>query len=390
MITFDSLFLFKFTSCFTSITSRPSIRLKFRSSGPDCSKKVENNIRVDVKSTHMFAYLLILLIALTFMIPSQLTLAQYQSGFIPINASKPLLREFPVPSGSQPHDVAPAKNGSVWYTAQGSGELGLLKPATGKTHHISLGQGSAPHGVIVGPDGSPWITDGGLNAIVRVNPETEEVRVFPLPENVGNPNLNTATFDHKGVLWFTGQSGIYGRLDPASGKMDVFNAPRGVGPYGISTTHKGSVYFASLAGGYVAHINLNTGNATVLQPPTQDQGARRVWSDSQVRVWFSEWNAGKLGLYNPFNNTWKEWQLPGNNPQPYAIFVDDKDMIWLSDFGSNALVRFDPSQQKFEVFSLPSPGANVRQLLGRPGEVWGAESGIDKLVVVEKIDCRCM
>jgi virginiamycin B lyase len=27
-------------------------------------------------------------------------------------------------------------------------------------------------------------------------------------------------------------------------------------------------------------------------------------------------------------------------------------------------------------------GANVRQLLGRPGEVWGAESGTDRLVVV--------
>ena len=134
--------------------------------------------------------------------------------------------------------MAPAKNGSVWYTAQGSGELGLLDPATGKTHHISLGQGSAPHGVIVGPDGAPWITDGGLNAIVRVDPETEEVRVFPLPENTGYANLNTATFDHKGILWFTGQSGIYGRLDPASGKMEVFKAPRGVGPYGISTTPK--------------------------------------------------------------------------------------------------------------------------------------------------------
>ena len=318
----------------------------------------------------------------TFTLSVQQTLAQVQSGLIPIIVSKPLIQEFSVPSGSQPHDVAPAKNGSVWYTAQGSGELGLLDPATGKTHHISLGQGSAPHGVIVGPDGAPWITDGGLNAIVRVNPETEEIRVFPLPENGSNANLNTATFDHKGILWFTGQGGIYGRLDPASGKMEVFNAPRGVGPYGISTTPEGSVYFASLAGGYIARINLDTGNATVLQPPTQDQGARRVWSDSQGRVWFSEWNAGKLGMYNPFNNTWKEWQLPGNNPQPYAIFVDDKDMVWLSDFGSNALVRFDPSQQKFEVFSLPSPGANVRQLLGRSGEVWGAESGTDKLVVI--------
>jgi virginiamycin B lyase len=330
----------------------------------------------------MFAYLLIFLIMVTFTLSVQQTLAQVQSGLISINVSKPLIQEFPVPSGSQPHDVAPAKNGSVWYTAQGSGELGLLDPATGKTHHISLGPGSAPHGVIVGPDGAPWITDEGLNAIVRINPDTEEVSVFPLPENVGNANLNTVTFDHNGVLWFSGQNGMYGRLDPASGKVEALKALRGVGPYGISAAPDGSVYFASLAGGYIAHINLETGNATVLQPPTQDQGARRVWSDSQDRVWFSEWNAGKLGMYNPFNNTWKEWQLPGNNPQPYAIFVDDKDMVWLIDFGSNALVRFDPSQQKFEVLSLPSSGANVRQLLGRPDEMWGAESGIDKLVVI--------
>ena len=48
----------------------------------------------------------------------------------------------------------------------------------------------------------------------------------------------------------------------------------------------------------------------------------------------------------------------------------------------DAIVRFDPSQQKFEVFSLPSPGAEVRQLLGRGGEVWGAESATDKLVVI--------
>jgi virginiamycin B lyase len=31
---------------------------------------------------------------------------------------------------------------------------------------------------------------------------------------------------------------------------------------------------------------------------------------------------------------------------------------------------------------LPSPDAAVRQILGRRGEVWGAESGVDKLVVV--------
>jgi virginiamycin B lyase len=66
----------------------------------------------------------------------------------------------------------------------------------------------------------------------------------------------------------------------------------------------------------------------------------------------------------------------------YAVYVDDQEHVWLSDFGANALVRFDPATEEFESFSLPSPSASVRQILGRPGEVWGAESGVDKLVVI--------
>jgi virginiamycin B lyase len=87
-------------------------------------------------------------------------------------------------------------------------------------------------------------------------------------------------------------------------------------------------------------------------------------------------------MYDPAAETWREWRLPGSQPQAYAVYVDELDRVWLTDFGANALVRFDPLTEQFDVFDLPSPGAAVRQLLGRPGELWGAESGTDKLVVV--------
>jgi virginiamycin B lyase len=67
---------------------------------------------------------------------------------------------------------------------------------------------------------------------------------------------------------------------------------------------------------------------------------------------------------------------------PDAVYVDNHDMVWLSDFGANALVKFDPTKQKFEVFRLSTANANVRQILGRSGEIWGAESGLDRLVVL--------
>ena len=74
--------------------------------------------------------------------------------------------------------------------------------------------------------------------------------------------------------------------------------------------------------------------------------------------------------------------MPGGRPMPYAVYVDERDGVWLSDFGANALVRFDPANGRFTTVRLPSLPANVRQILGRRGEVWGAESGVDKLVVV--------
>ena len=59
---------------------------------------------------------------------------------------------YDVTRGAHPHDVAPAPDGTVWYTAQSQGALGILDPRNGKVTQIPLGPDAAPHGVIAGPD----------------------------------------------------------------------------------------------------------------------------------------------------------------------------------------------------------------------------------------------
>jgi virginiamycin B lyase len=280
------------------------------------------------------------------------------------------------------HDLAPAPDGGVWFTAQRSGHLGWFNPQNGRSELIALGGGSSPHGVIQGPDKAAWVTDSGLNAIVRIGWPSREVTRFALGADTPYANLNTAAFDGDGVLWFTGQSGFIGRLVPRSGAIGVRPAPRGRGPYGICATPAGEIWWCSLAGSFIAQIDRRSGESRVIEPPTPDQGARRVWSDSRGRIWVSEWNSGNLSLHDPAANRWRQWKLPGARPRAYAVYVDAKDKVWVSDFGANATLRFDPDTERFDAFASPHDGANVRQILGRPGEVWLPESGSEQICVI--------
>jgi len=293
------------------------------------------------------------------------------------------VQEYPLPPRVGAHDVwaDPAPGGPVWFSAQRSGELGRLDPTSGKVEMIPLGSRSSPHGVILGADGAPWLTDSGQNAIVRVEPKTRAVKSWPLPEGTGYANLNTAIFDKAGIHWFTGQSGYYGRLDPRTGDLKVFDAPKGRGPYGIHATPDGTVFYASLAGSHIARIDAASGKASVIEPPTRGQGARRVWSDSKGLVWVAEWNSGQLSRYDPKTGAWAQWKAPGANPRVYAVYVDEADKVWVAEWSAQVMLRFDPATQKFETFKSSTSTANVRQIHGRKGEVWTPESAADKLVV---------
>jgi len=280
------------------------------------------------------------------------------------------------------HDVAPAPDGGVWFTAQQSGHLGWFDPASGKVELVALGSGSAPHGVIPGRDNAAWVTDGGQNAIVRVGWPDRSVRAFPLPSGTPYTNLNTPAFDGDGDLWFTGQSGFVGKLATKTGTVTVKESPRGPGPYGICATPGGDVWWCSLAGSFIARIDRKTGDSHVVEPPTPRQGARRVWSDSQGRIWVSEWLSGNVSMHDPAKASWRTWKLPGANPQTYAVFVDERDKVWLSEWSSNSIYRFDPAGETFTRIALPNGGAGVRQILGRPGEVWLPESGTEHITLI--------
>ena len=125
-----------------------------------------------------------------------------------------------------------------------------------------------------------------------------------------------------------------------------------------------------------------SGDALMVPPPKPGVGPRRIWSDSKGLLWVSFWHSGEVARFDPIAKAWKVWSVPKSKTGCYAVYVDDKDKVWLSDWVANEIMRFDPATEKFESYPSNKRGALVRQLQGRPGEIWGAESGTDRLVVV--------
>jgi len=79
---------------------------------------------------------------------------------------------YDVTHGAHPHDVAPAPDGTVWYTAQAQGVLGILDPKTGKVTQIPLGPGAAQDHVETTRPGAP---SAGPADAVQVRRVAEEL-----------------------------------------------------------------------------------------------------------------------------------------------------------------------------------------------------------------------
>src|SRR5262245_21035210 len=207
-------------------------------------------------------------------------------------------------------------------------------------------------------------------------------QAVPAAQGVSRRQPQHARFRQQGKVWFTGYSGIYGRADPATGKVEVRKAPKGAGPYGMTGTPGGDVWYASLAGDHIARIDTASGEATVVDPPRKGVGPSRIWSDSKGVLWVSFWYAGAIGRYDPAAKTWAIYPMPQSKSGTYSIYVDDRDRVWATDWSANAVQRFDPKTETYTTFPSDKKNANVRQMLGRPGEAWGGESGTDRLVVI--------
>ena len=79
--------------------------------------------------------------------------------------------------------------------------------------------------------------------------------------------------------------------------------------------------------------------------------------------------------------TFESWPLPiepQGSETPYALNVDRRsDTVWICGTNSDSLIRFEPDEERFTVFPLPTRVTYTREIdFDEQGRVWTSNSNL--------------
>jgi virginiamycin B lyase len=198
---------------------------------------------------------------------------------------------------------------------------------------------------------------------------------------------HTPLFDQKGTLWFTLQSGMVGRLIPATGEVKVSTTPSAnTYPYGIVVNSKGVPWYVDFRGNRLGSVD--PVSMQIREYPLPDPAARprRIAITPDDVLWYTDFARGYLGRLDPKTGAVREWPSPGGRQsEPYGITAVG-NVIWYSESSvrPNTLVRFDTQTEKFQTWVIPSGGGVVRNMMATAeGNLVLACSGVNRVALVE-------
>jgi streptogramin lyase len=290
-------------------------------------------------------------------------------------ATRVIYTEYDLPQRTrQPHDVIVDSHGLAWYASFGEQILGRLDPRTGTVTEfdVPLLKPKMPTGILgvrFDEDENVWLGMQFQGGVGRFDRKTESFQTWSLPPELNGDHvqINQISADHHkvdGKVWLQ-DAGTYTvlRLDPASGKFEVFEPfmiPR-PNIYDVISDAQNNVYFTVFGREHIGRIDAKTGAITVWQTPTKGSAPRRGMIDAQARLWFGENRAERIGMFDTRSETFREWVAPTPESWPYDVTADTHGNVWAGGEYSDRVMRLDPATGEITEYLLPR-FTNIRRV----------------------------
>jgi virginiamycin B lyase len=321
-------------------------------------------------------------------------------------STKVVVTEYDLPrTTAMPHDVILDGEGLAWYSDFGHQFLGKLDPKTGKVTEYAVPTLKAdyPPGMLdleIDNKGDLWLGLMLQAGIAKFDRKAEKFTMIPLPQEINNPASQQAMVmplqaEVDGKVWMNsvGIPGVH-RLELATMKFETFapfrDMPRGSerSVYGIKADSKNNLYFMDFSSEYIGRIDAKTGQFSFYKTPTPNSNPRRGYMDPQDRLWFTEYRADKLAMFDTKAERFTEWALPAYS-WPYDVIPDKNGELWTAGMSDDRVSRLDPKTGQVTQYQLPR-NTNVRRVWidnsTTPVTFWIGGNHSASIVKVEPLD----
>ncbi len=322
-------------------------------------------------------------------------------------ATHVIVTEYDLPRGEAlPHDVIVDADGHAWYSDFGNQFVGELDPKTGKVQDYALetlrqDQPKGPLGLELDPDGNIWIGMSYQAGASKIDRKTKQVTTYPLPKEwqgiTSQTNMVTPTNMHvDGKVWMEDtENGRVFRLDLKSGKWEdrgVATTAKGetIRGYGLPSDKDNNLYLMSFGDTRIGKLDAKSNVAQIWSTAFARSRPRRGRFDDQNRLWFAEYGANRIAMFDPTTEQIKEWKLPTAWSQPYDV-VPSKGAaeVWTGSMLSDQVSRLNQKTDEIVEYLLPHT-TNIRRVFvqetGPRPVLWVGNNHGSAIVKVEPLD----
>ncbi len=216
------------------------------------------------------------------------------------------------------------------------------------------------------------ILAGMMTAASAFAEETVDIREWKVPyENTRprDPFAQSAT-----SVWFVGQVGGYvGHLDTQTGEIVKYDLPDGEGPHNLIVGKDGIVWYAGNRTGVIGRFDPKT--KEIEEIPMPDEAARDphtlIFDEGEENIWFTVQGGNFMGRLNIESRDVDLIPSKTERSRPYGIKMAPDGSIWVALFGTYKLAHINPETLELTEIDLPREGALPRRLeITSDGRVW--------------------
>ena len=224
------------------------------------------------------------------------------------------------------------------------------------------------HSMAPAPDGTLWFTEAGRKILGKWDPATKE-----FTEYQDTISKHSARVDSKGTVW---TSGALAKFDPKTKEFTHF--PEAPGVYQMYVDKDDNAWFTAPGTGKIGTVNAKTGKLTQYLYPDAEFHPHRLTIPPDGTAWFNG-REDKVVRFDPQTEKFTDFPIPGPNVGTYGIGHDMDGGVWYNSEWIDVLGRVDPKTGKVVEYPFPQAENGIKELLpDNHNRVWFASPTNDK------------